>query len=106
MKKVIDKSKIIKYIIEKIDLLNSNEVGVFQSISKDIVIEAYKDILNFLDTLKSKDTYVYVVTRYEEHSDYVEEVFYDEKKAQEYCDKFNSNEDNYSRQITKIKINI
>ena len=46
---------------------------------------------------------VYVVTRCEEHSDYVEEVFYDKVKAEEYCNKFNQDENNYQRDITEIK---
>jgi hypothetical protein len=46
---------------------------------------------------------VYVVTRCEEHSDYVEEVFFDKVKAEEYCNKFNQDENNYQRDITEIK---
>ena len=45
---------------------------------------------------------VYVVTRGEEHSDYVEKVFTDEARAQEYCDKFD--EDDYPRLVTKMEV--
>lgn len=48
----------------------------------------------------------YVVTRCEEHSDYVEEVFFDIEKAEQYCAKYNSNEDNYRRHITKINVTL
>lgn len=42
----------------------------------------------------------YVVTRSEEHSDYVETIFYDRDKAIEYCKQFNQNENSYGRDIT------
>lgn len=51
-------------------------------------------------------TIVYVVTRCEEHSDYVEEVFFDEDKAQEYCDQFNGNENEYARHMTTVKVTL
>lgn len=50
--------------------------------------------------------YVYVVTRSEEHADYVEEVFLDESKAEAYCEKYNKDENEYSRNISKVKITI
>lgn len=46
---------------------------------------------------------VYVVTRCDEHSDYVEEVFFDKAKAEKYCNKFNQDENNYQIYITEIK---
>ena len=48
----------------------------------------------------------YVVTRCEEHSDYVEDVFFDEDKAQEYCDQFKGDENEYARHITKVKVTL
>lgn len=48
----------------------------------------------------------YVVTRCEEHSDYVEEVFFDIEKAKQCCAKYNSNEDNYRRHITKVNVTL
>ena len=56
--------------------------------------------------LLKEQSIVYVVTRCEEHSDYVEEVFFDENKAQEYCDQFKGNEDEYARHITKVKVTL
>ena len=47
---------------------------------------------------------LYVVTRSEEHSDYVEKVFIDEEKAEAYCAMFNNNEDCYRRNITEMKV--
>lgn len=49
---------------------------------------------------------VYVVTRSEEHDDYVEEVFFDKDKAQEYCDQFKENENAYARHITKVEVTL
>lgn len=49
---------------------------------------------------------VYVVTRCEEHDDYVEEVFFDIEKAKQCCAKYNSNEDNYRRHITKVNVTL
>ena len=64
-----------------------------------------KDILSFLDTLEVKEVgaTIYVVSRSEEHADYVEEVFFDENKAQEYCDQFKGDENAYVRYITEVK---
>lgn len=60
-----------------------------------------------LDSLQEElASTAYVVTRSEEHSDYVEEVFFDEDKAQEYCDQFKGNENEYARHITKVKVTL
>ena len=63
-------------------------------------------IILFLDTLEVHHVpeSVYVVTRSEEHSDYVEAVFLNEDKAEEYCKPFNEDENCYARNITKVKI--
>ena len=63
-------------------------------------------IILFLDTLEVHHVpeSVYVVTRSEEHSDYVEAVFLSEDKAEEYCKPFNEDENCYARNITKVKI--
>lgn len=65
-------------------------------------------ILDIIDTLEVKEIapIAYVVTRCEEHSDYVEEVFLDEDKAQEYCEQFKGNENEYARHITKVKVTL
>lgn len=49
---------------------------------------------------------VYVVTRCEEHDDYVEKVFVDKEKAEKYCEVFNNDENEYYRHITKIKVTL
>ena len=46
---------------------------------------------------------VYVVTRSEEHADYVERVFVDRVKAESYCGRL-VGEDEYVREITEIEI--
>lgn len=48
----------------------------------------------------------YVVTRSEEHCDYVEKVFFDKGKAEEYCKPFNEDENSYHRDITKIEVSL
>ena len=48
----------------------------------------------------------YIVTRCEEHDDYVEQVFFDKKKAEEYCKSYNEDENNYHRNITKIEVTL
>jgi hypothetical protein len=45
-----------------------------------------------------------VVTRCEEQSDYVEKVFLEESRAEDYCRKFQGNDDEYARHITKVEI--
>jgi len=59
--------------------------------------------INWLETL-NENRFVYVVTRCEEHSDYVEAVFLNKEKAEAYCEQFNKNEECYRRHITKAKI--
>lgn len=53
---------------------------------------------------KAIDKIVYVVTRSEEHNDYVEVVFYNRENAEKYCKLFNDNEDEYHRTITETPI--
>jgi hypothetical protein len=49
---------------------------------------------------------VYVVTRCEEHSDYVEKVFFDGVKAEDYCKQFEGDENQYGRDITKVQVTL
>ena len=68
---------------------------------------ALDKILSFINTLEVKEFQkkkLYVVTRCEEHSDYVEKGFFSEKKAEEYCKQFEGNEDAYGRDITEIEV--
>jgi hypothetical protein len=70
------------------------------------VCDELDNILSLIDTLEVKELapIAYVVTRCEEHSDYVEEVFFNEDKAQAYCDQFKGNENEYARHITKVEV--
>ena len=47
---------------------------------------------------------VYVVMRQEEHSDYVEKVFIDRKKAESYCKQFNEKKNEYSRYYEEMVV--
>lgn len=46
----------------------------------------------------------YVVLRSEEHADYVERLYKDRSKAEEYCRQFEGNEDEYCRDIVEIEL--
>ena len=70
----------------------------------DAAIETAKEFIN--SNRKKDPLTAYVVTRCEEHSDYVEEVFFDENKAQEYCDQFKGNENEYARHMTTVKVTL
>lgn len=48
----------------------------------------------------------YVVTRSDMHYDEVEEVFFDIEKAEQYCARYNNNENEYRRNITKINVTL
>ena len=47
---------------------------------------------------------IYVITRSEEHADYVEKVFTDECKAIAYCLQFKADENRYQRDMTTVKL--
>lgn len=47
---------------------------------------------------------LYVITRSEEHADYVEKVFTNECKAIAYCLQFKADENRYQRDITTVKL--
>lgn len=65
--------------------------------------ECYYSAKEAMEWKDKQHSTAFVVTRCEEMSDYVEKVFFDKDKAQEYCDKYNSNEGYYYRQITEIE---
>lgn len=101
--KLIDKDAIVAEIKKRI------EERDFQMKSGCWVSSTYmyEDLLDFLDTLEVKEFQkkkLYVVTRCEEHSDYVEKAFFSEKEAEEYCKQFEGNEDAYGRDITEIEV--
>ena len=78
-----------------------------EKIRKEIIdyikIGTYKK--DWIDWLENQDEkqFVYIGTRCEEHSDYVEKAFLDKEKAEAYCKQFNEDEDSYRRHITKVK---
>jgi hypothetical protein len=47
---------------------------------------------------------LYVITRSEEHADYVEKVFTDECKAIAYCLQFKADKNRYQRDMTTVKL--
>lgn len=99
MKQYIDKSILVDEIegrIKERDFQMKN--GYWFSLNY-----VYEDLLDFINNLEEKQ-FAYVVTRCEEHSDYVEKVFLNKEDAEAYCKQFNENEDCYCRDITKVKI--
>ena len=73
-------------------------------IAKEAVGIAHS-MLEVIDELTEKEGTLYVVTRCEEHSDYVEKVFNDKEMAEKYCMQFVGNDDAYQREITEAKLN-
>lgn len=49
---------------------------------------------------------VYVVVRCEAHADYVEKLFVDKTKADEYCNKFEGNPNEYGRYYTEMEVTL
>ena len=49
---------------------------------------------------------VYVVVRCEEHDDYVEKVFVDKTKANEYCNLFEGNPNEYGRYYEEMEVTL
>ena len=49
---------------------------------------------------------LYIVMRCEEHSDYVEKVFVDKTKANEYCNKFEGNPNAYGRYYEEMDVTL
>lgn len=47
---------------------------------------------------------IYVVTRSEEHADYVEKAYTKKSSAEAYCEQFNNDDDSYHRDITEIQL--
>lgn len=94
------------------DILNTEVLGNFmhggEAAELIAMFEEAVEDSNILEVKEVKETMsiAYVVTRSEEHSDYVEKVFFDEDKAQEYCDQFKGNENEYARDITRVKVTL
>lgn len=49
---------------------------------------------------------LYVVVRCEEHADYIEKVFVDKTKANEYCNKFEGNPNEYGRYYEEMEVTL
>ena len=49
---------------------------------------------------------VFVVVRCEEHDDYIEKVFVDKTKANEYCNKFEGNPNEYGRYYEEMEVTL
>lgn len=63
----------------------------------------YADAIAWADNNPRK---VYVVVRCEEHDDYVEKVFVDKTKANEYCNKFEGNPNEYGRYYEEMEVTL
>ena len=108
MKQYISKTALVAGIEKKKKLLPWGSCASQISMECNCKNEAYDDVISLFDTIEVKELtpIAYVVTRCEEHSDYVEEVFFNEDKAQAYCEQFNGNENEYARTITKVKVTL
>ena len=111
--KLIDKAAIVAEI-ENLIADESESIKSFEH-SKNVSevqrsnarISVLEYIHSFLDGLEMKEIQkknLYVVTRCEEHSDYVEKAFFSKEKAENYCKQFEGNEDAYGRDITEIEV--
>ncbi len=115
MAQYINKSE----IVAEIERIMAEEMSFFKDCCEDeleytsspAVYTRMEMLLAFLDSIEIKEaeelaSVAYVVTRCEEHSDYVEKVFFDENKAHEYRDQFKGNDNEYARHITKVKVTL
>jgi len=102
-----DKVQKIREEVERLqnELIQEREKG-FGSDVDDACILELQNVLTYIDSLQKEPTLVYVVTRSEEHDDYVEIVFFDKNKANKYCDQFKGDEDEYARYITKVEVTL
>ena len=108
MKHYIDKSALVAEIDKEIKCIYAGREYVGIPLDEENIVyglQIAKGIINTLEVKEPAST-SYVITRCEEHSDYVEKVFFDEDKAQEYCDQFNGNENEYARHITRVEITL
>lgn len=91
------------------DLEKAKEISIGFSIEKlsTTPVQCCKE--SALEMAQWKDEQyktAYVVTRSELYYNEVEKVFFDEKKAEEYCKPFNENENSDPRDITKIEVTL
>ena len=99
---MINKNTIISKIEERQEILEYTNCHS--------MVDEYDDLIYFIHSIDKELSEIiptiYVVTRCEEHSDYVEKVFIDEDKANEYCNQFKDDENEYARDITPMKITV
>lgn len=76
---------------------------IFYDNYREILHKMLDDAIDWFMGFKG-NVYLYVVTRCEEHSDYVEKVFVDEEKAKDYCRWFVGKDDEYARSYTKVEL--
>lgn len=103
-----EKAKAYDEAIERAKRLHSEPTGGTERIVCEQIFPALKENKeNDDDTCPLQEpTIVYVITRCEEHSDYVEQVFLDRIKAEDYCKQFEGDENEYGRDITKIQVTL
>ena len=65
--------------------------------------KAFESGVKWADTNPRK---VYVIVRCEEHDDYIEKVFVDKAKANEYCNKFEGNPNEYGRYYEEMEVTL
>ncbi len=100
MAQFIDKYALVKEINKRIMDAPINHIGNQRVWAYNVV----KDIISNLKAIEFNENPLYIVTRSEEHSDYVEKAFFSLKKAEEYCKQFEDNEDEYDRDIIEIEV--
>ena len=95
MAQFIDKYALVKEINKRIMDAPINHIGNQRVWAYNVV----KDIISNLKAIEFNENPLYIVTRSEEHSDYVEKAFFSLKKAEEYFNKdqldIMENHDNY-----------
>lgn len=91
-----------RVIAEDMEGITSGNLPHNAAITKGRAIRAYE----FLEKHKNDTPIAYVITRCEEHSDYVEKVFFDGVKAEDYCKQFEGDENQYGRDITKVEVTL
>jgi len=69
-------------------------------------LDIYDGAMKMADWKDKEYKTAYVVTRSDLYYDEVEKVFFDEKKAEEYCKFFNEDENSDHRNITKIEVTL
>lgn len=72
----------------------------------DVSGASFESAMAMAEWKDEQHSVVYVVTRSDMHYDEVEKVFFDIKKAEQYCAGYNNNENEYRRNITEIDVTL